>query len=133
MRTEGAEMAAELMQGGIDAVAAEAQLAIGSLIADGVAQIAAQAQDFVLAENLHLALPVLGRERFPRCAVRCFLAVETPGGGNHQCLTDGGKEGLIEKSRHLELGKGGDHLLVGNGECWHGVFQDVVWLADASP
>lgn len=53
-------MAAELMQGGIDAVAAEAQLAIGSLIADGVAQIAAQAQDFVLAENLHLALPVLG-------------------------------------------------------------------------
>ena len=60
MRTEGAEMAAELMQGGIDAVAAEAQLGIGSLIADGIAQIAAQAQDFVLAENPHLALPVLG-------------------------------------------------------------------------
>ena len=120
---------AELVDGGIDAVAADGNRGVGRLIAQGVAQIAAQFEDFIGTVKGTLPGGILGIERRPRAPVRGGLAVETCVGGEQQLLADSGKYRFVQKTGSGEAFEVGDNARVVKSQGWHGCF--ALYLADS--
>ena len=114
---------AELVDGGIDAVAADGNRGVGRLIAQGVAQIAAQFEDAVVSVKFALPCGVFGVERRPRAPFGVGLVFEAVVGREQQLLANRRKYSLVEESGGGKLFEVGNDARVVKGQGWHWVFS----------